>query len=67
MGNKPQTTKETTVSKYQINKIQQVMGFNAEETTNLINLMDATGDYPDWSEDSDNELRKHFKMILLGL
>ena len=55
------------MSKYQINKIQQVMGFNAEETINLINLMDATGDYPDWSEDSDNELRKHFKMILLGL
>jgi len=67
MGNQPQTTKEKTMSKYQETRIQQVMGFNAEETINLINLMDATGDYPDWSEDSDNELRKHFKMILLGL
>lgn len=55
------------MNKYQMSRIQQVMGFNAEETINLINLMDSTGDYPDWSEDSDIELRKHFKMILLGL
>jgi hypothetical protein len=67
MGNKPQTTKEKTMSKYQINKIQQVMGFNAEETANLINLMDATGDYPDWSEASDKQLRNHFNMVINGL
>jgi hypothetical protein len=55
------------MSKYQINKIQQVMAFNAEETANLINLMDATGDYPDWSEASDKQLRNHFNMVLAGL
>ena len=55
------------MSKYQETRIQQVMGFNAEETTNLINLMDATGDYPDWSEASDRELRNHFNMVINGL
>ena len=55
------------MSKYQVEIIQKVMGFNDEQTENLINLMDETGDYPDWSEASNTELRSHFKMVLLGL
>ena len=55
------------MSKYQVETIQKIMGFNDKQTENLINLMDATGDYPDWSEASNTELRNHFKMVLLGL
>ena len=55
------------MSKYQVEIIQKVMGFNHKQTENLINLMDSTGDYPDWSEASTTELRNHFKMVLLGI
>ena len=55
------------MSKFQINTIKEVMGFNDEQTESLINLMDATGDYPDWSEFSTKQFRSHFKMVLLGL
>ena len=55
------------MSKYQINTIKEVMGFEDKEAENLINLMDTTGDHPDWSEASNTQLRNHFKMVLLGL
>jgi hypothetical protein len=54
------------MSKYQLNTIQQVMGFNAEQATELLNLMDSTNDHPDWSEASNKELRNHFNMVLAG-
>ena len=58
--------KEATMSKYQITTIQKVMGFTAEQATDLIQFMDMTGDHPDWSESSDRQLRNHFKLILTG-
>jgi hypothetical protein len=67
IGNKPYTTRRKEMSKYQVETIQKIMGFNDEQTENLINLMDETGDYPDWSEASNTQLRNHFKMVLLGL
>ena len=67
IGNQPYTTRRQEMSKFEIETIQKVMGFNVEQTENLINLMDETGDYPDWSEASNTQLRNHFKMVLLGL
>ena len=67
IGNKPYATRRKEMSKFEIETIQKVMGFNVEQTENLINLMDETGDYPDWSEASNTQLRNHFKMVLLGL
>lgn len=55
------------MSKFQLKTIQEVMGFNVEQAENLMNLMDQTGDYPDWSEYSNSQFRKHFKSVLLGL
>jgi hypothetical protein len=54
------------MSKYQLKTVQQIMGLNAEQAENLINLMDKTNDHPDWSEYSDSQFRKHFKSILLA-
>lgn len=65
MGN-TQTTKENTMSAYEIKTIQKIMGFTTEEAENLINLMDETGDHPDWSEDNDKQLRNHFMLVLAG-
>ena len=56
----------TTMSKYQITTIQKVMGFTAEQAQDLIKMMDIVGDYPDWSEASERQLRNHFKLILAG-
>jgi hypothetical protein len=54
------------MSKYQIITIQQVMGFTAEQAQDLIQVMDATGDHPDWSEATDRQLRNHFNLVLAG-
>jgi adenine-specific DNA methylase len=67
IGNKPYITRRKEMSKFQINTIKEVMGFNDEQTESLINLMDVTGDYPNWSEFSTKQFRSHFKMVLLGL
>jgi len=56
----------TTMSKYQITTIQKVMGFTAEQAQDLIKMMDIVGDYPDWSEASERQLRNHFNLILAG-
>ena len=56
----------TTMSKYQITTIQKVMGFTAEQAQDLIKMMDIVGDYPDWSEASERQLRNHFTLILAG-
>ena len=58
--------KEATMSKYQITTIQKVMGFTAEQATDLIQVMDMTGEHPDWSEATERQLRNHFKLILAG-
>jgi len=54
------------MSKYQINTIKEVMGFSTEDAEVLIQMMDSTGDHPDWSESTTRELRSHFKSILAG-
>jgi hypothetical protein len=54
------------MSKFQITTIQKVMGFTPEQAEILIRLMDLTSDHPDWSEASDTELRRHFKMVMVG-
>ncbi len=55
------------MSTYEMDTICKVMGFTEEQAIELMNLMDETGDYPDWSEDSDAQLRSHFKLVLMGL
>jgi len=54
------------MSKFQIGVIQEVLGFDVQQAENLMELMDSTGDHPDWSEFSDAQFRKHFKMVLAG-
>lgn len=54
------------MSNYQITTIQKVMGFTAEQATDLIKVMDMIGDHPDWSEATERQLRNHFKLILAG-
>ncbi len=54
------------MSKYQINTIQEVLGFSVEQAEELLETMDTTGDHPDWSEFSDKQFRSHFKMVLAG-
>ena len=64
-NNQPNQQRRHTMSNYQLETIQIVMGFNDVQAENLIKLMDETGDHPDWSEASDIQYRKHFKMVLL--
>lgn len=52
------------MSKYQVTTIQEVMGFTAEQAEQLIQVMDANNDHPDWSEFSDRQFRSHFKSVL---
>ena len=54
------------MNKHQITTIQKVMGFTAEQAQDLIKMMDIVGDYPDWSEASERQLRNHFNLILAG-
>ena len=54
------------MSKYQVNAIADIMKFTIEEAEQLLEVMDATNDHPDWSESSNNQLRKHFKSVLSG-
>jgi hypothetical protein len=54
------------MSKFQLQTIQEVLGFDIKQAENLIQLMDTTGDHPDWSEFSNTQFRKHFKMVLAG-
>jgi hypothetical protein len=54
------------MSKFQLQTIQEVLGFDTKQAENLIELMDTTGDHPDWSEFSNTQFRKHFKMVLAG-
>jgi len=54
------------MSKFQVRVIQEVLGFDIKQAENLMQLMDATGDHPDWSEFTDQQFRKHFKSVLGG-
>ena len=54
------------MNKFQLQTIQEVLGFNVKQAENLIQRMDRTGEHPDWSEFSDTQFRKHFKMVLAG-
>lgn len=54
------------MSKFQLQTIQEVLGFDTKQAENLIELMDTTGDHPDWSEFSTTQFRKHFRMVLAG-
>lgn len=54
------------MSKYQRQIIREVMGFSDEQAEHLMNLMDATGDHPDWSEFSNAQFRRHFLLVLAG-
>jgi len=66
IGNQPYTTKEKEMSKFQVETIQQVLGCDIKQAEELIQLMDETGDYPDWSEFSNRQFKSHFKMVLAG-
>jgi hypothetical protein len=62
-----QTNKgEHTMSKFQLETIQAVLGCDIKQAEELIQLMDETGDYPDWSEYSTKQFQNHFKMVLAG-
>jgi hypothetical protein len=54
------------MSKYQLNTIQEVLGCDIKQAEHLIQLMDETGDHPDWSEFSTKQFRSHFKIVLAG-
>jgi len=54
------------MNKFQLETIQEVLGFNVKQAEDLMELMDTTGDHPDWSEFSDTQFRNHFEMILKG-
>lgn len=54
------------MSKFQLETIQAVLGCNIKQAEELIQLMDETGDYPDWSEYSTKQFQNHFKMVLAG-
>jgi len=54
------------MSKYQLKTIREVMGCSDEQAHTLMNLMDATGDHPDWSEFSTEQFRRHFTLVLAG-
>ena len=54
------------MSKFQVETIQQVLGCDTKQAEELIQLMDETGDYPDWSEFSNRQFKSHFKMVLAG-
>jgi hypothetical protein len=54
------------MNKFQLETIQEVLGFNVKQAEDLMELMDTTGDHPDWSEFSDTQFRNHFKMVLQG-
>ena len=55
------------MSKFQLNTIQEVLGYDTQQAEQLIQLMDETGDHPDWSEFSTKQFRNHFKMVLAGI
>ena len=52
------------MNKFQLNTIQEVLGYNIQQAEELIQLMDETGDHPDWSEFSTKQFCSHFKMVL---
>lgn len=54
------------MSNFQINKIQKLLKYDTKEAEHLMQLMDETGDQPDWSEFSNKQFESHFKMILTG-
>lgn len=54
------------MSKFQLNTIQAVLGCDIKQAEDLMQLMEETGDEPDWSEFSDRQFRSHFKMVLAG-
>ena len=54
------------MSKFQLQTIQEVLGFDIKQAEDLMELMDTTGDQPDWSEFSTTQFRKHFNMVLAG-
>jgi hypothetical protein len=54
------------MSKFQLNTIQGVLGYDIKQAEHLMQLMDETGDQPDWSEFSDQQFQSHFKMVLAG-
>jgi len=54
------------MSDYQVKKIKQVMGYNAEQTEEFINLMNEIGAYPNWLEANNDQLRNFFQLVLSG-
>jgi len=54
------------MSDFRVRKIKRVMGYNAEQTEEFINLMDEIGAYPNWSEASNDQLLNFFQLVLLG-
>jgi hypothetical protein len=65
-NNQTNQQRRQTMSKYQLNTIQEVLGCDIKQAEHLIQLMDETGDHPDWSEFSTKQFRSHFKMVLAG-
>lgn len=55
------------MSKFQLKTIQEVLGCDIKQAEELMELMDQTGDYPDWSEYSNKQFRNHFKDVLAGI
>lgn len=48
------------INNYQLDAVMSVLGCDEARAEALLEYMDETGDHPDWSESSDNELRTHF-------
>lgn len=65
--NQPNQQRRQTMSKFQLKTIQEVLGCDIKQAEELMELMDQTGDYPDWSEYSNKQFRNHFKDVLAGI
>lgn len=52
------------MSEYQIRQIMQITECDEKEARWLLRLMDGTNDHPDWSEDSDEKMKKHFRSVV---